>query len=99
MITSLNRKIYEIIIDVLDRGGSLDISAFAERLLPAEIGLLVSLQNGDKAGQNAKQVLNDSIEVILEENLKLNMSSDSKASVEDWAQGLKNIIDKKQKGN
>ena len=99
MITSLNRKIYEIIIDVLDRGGSLDISAFAERLLPAEIGLLVSLQNGDKAGQNAKQVLNDSIEVILEENLKLNMSSDSEASVEDWAQGLKNIIDKKQKGN
>ena len=99
IITSLNRKIYEIIIDVLDRGGSLDISAFAERLLPAEIGLLVSLQNGDKAGQNAKQVLNDSIEVILEENLKLNMSSDSEASVEDWAQGLKNIIDKKQKGN
>ena len=99
MITSLNRKIYEIIIDVLDRGGSLDISAFAERLLPAEIGLLVSLQNGNKAGQNAKQVLNDSIEVILEENLKLNMSSDSEASVEDWAQGLKNIIDKKQKGN
>ena len=99
IITSLNRKIYEIIIDVLDRGGSLDISAFAERLLPAEIGLLVSLQNGDKAGQNAKQVLNDSIEVILEENLKLNMSSNSEASVEDWAQGLKNIIDKKQKGN
>lgn len=99
MITSLNRKIYEIIIDVLDRGGSLDISAFAERLLPAEIGLLVSLQNGNKAGQNAKQVLNDSIEVILEENLKLNMSSNSEASVEDWAQGLKNIIDKKQKGN
>ena len=99
IITSLNRKIYEIIIDVLDRGGSLDISAFAERLLPAEIGLLVSLQNGNKAGQNAKQVLNDSIEVILEENLKLNMSSNSEASVEDWAQGLKNIIDKKQKGN
>ena len=99
MITSLNRKIYEIIIDVLDRGGSLDISAFAERLLPAEIGLLVSLQNGNKAGQIAKQVLNDSIEVILEENLKLNMSSNSEASVEDWAQGLKNIIDKKQKGN
>ncbi len=99
MITSLNRKIYEIIIDLLDRGASLDVSSFAEKLLPAEIGLLVSLQNGNKAGQNAKQVLNDSIEVILEENLKLNMSANSDTTVEDWAAGLKNIIDKKQKGN
>ena len=99
MITSLNRRIYEIIINALDTGLSLDISVFAEKLLPAEIGYLVSLQNGDKAGKNAKTVLKDCIEVILEEGIKLEMSNQTEVSVEDWAANLKNMIDKKQKGN
>lgn len=54
MLTSLNRRIYETIISVLEHGGSLDISAFAEKLLPAEIGYLVSLQNSEKAGKTRK---------------------------------------------
>ncbi len=99
MITSLNRRIYSIIINTLDSGRGLDVSAFAEKLLPAELGHLVALQNSDKAGTNAKKVLNDCIEVILEENLKLKMSQEKDVSVEDWARGLQNIIDRKQKGN
>lgn len=99
MITSLNRRIYEIILSTLRTGRSLDISVFAEKLLPAELGLLVSLQNSDKAGINAKIVLNDCIGVILEENLKLKMREDKDASLEDWAKNLQNMIDKKQKEN
>ncbi len=98
-ITNLNRRIYSIILETISNSRALDISVFAEKLLPAELGLLVSLQNGDKAGQNAKKVLNDCIEVILEENLKLKMSRETDASVEDWAKSLQNMIDKKQKGN
>lgn len=99
MITSLNRRIYETILSTLREGRSLDISVFAEKLLPAELGLLVSLQNSDKAGINAKTVLNDCIGVILEENLKLKMREDKDASLEDWAKNLQNMIDKKQKEN
>ena len=77
----------------------MDVSVFGQQLLPAELGLLVSLQNSEKASNNPKVVLNDCIEVILEENLKLEMSRNSESSVEDWARGLQNIIDKKQKGN
>lgn len=99
MITSLNRRIYETILSTLKTGRSLDISVFAEKLLPAELGLLVSLQNSDKAGINAKTVLNDCIGVILEENLKLKMREDKDASLEDWAKNLQNMIDKKQKEN
>jgi len=99
MITSLNRRIYEIILDTLDSGRGLDISVFAEKLLPAEIGYLVSLQNGDRAGINAKTVMRDCITVILEVGENLQMADNSNASVEDWAANLKNIIDKKQKGN
>ena len=99
MITSLNRRIYETILSTLNEGRAIDISAFAEKLLPAELGLLVSLQNSDKAGVNAKAVLNDCIGVILEENLKLKMRDDKDASLEDWAKNLQNMIDKKKKEN
>lgn len=99
MITSLNRRIYETILSTLREGRALDISVFAEKLLPAELGLLVSLQNSDRAGINAKTVLNDCIGVILEENLKLKMNENKDASLEDWAKNLQNMIDKKQKEN
>ncbi|MGN0492400.1 MAG: DNA primase [Acutalibacteraceae bacterium] len=99
LITSLNRRIYELIISTLDRGGALDISVFAEKLLPAEIGYLVSLQNSEKAGKNPEIVLKDCIRVILEEDALLSAGSPENSSVEDWAATLQNIIDNKSKGN
>ena len=99
MITNLNRRIYEIIIDTLDSGKALDISVFAQKMLPAEIGFLVSLQNSDKAGQNAKTVLKDCISVILEEDVILNAAGRADSTVEDWATDLQNMIDKKRKEN
>lgn len=98
MLTSLNRRIYETILSVLERGGTLDISAFAEKLLPAEIGYLVSLQNSEKAGKNPEIVLKDCIGVILEEDMLLESPEKSENSVEEWAAGLQNLIDKKVRG-
>ncbi len=98
MLTSLNRRIYETILSVLERGGTLDISAFAEKLLPAEIGYLVSLQNSEKAGKNPEIVLKDCIGVILEEDMLLKSAEKSENSVEEWAAGLQNLIDKKARG-
>ena len=98
LITSLNRRIYEIILSTLERGGALDISVFAERLLPAEIGYLVSLQNSEKAGKNPEIVLKDCIRVILEEDTLLSAQNPENTSVEDWAATLQNIIDNKSKG-
>ena len=99
MLTSLNRRIYETIISVLEHGGSLDISAFAEKLLPAEIGYLVSLQNSEKAGKNPEIVLKDCIRVILEEDMLLESAEKAESSVEEWAAGLQNLIAEKSKGN
>lgn len=98
MLTSLNRRIYETILSVLERGGTLDISVFAEKLLPAEIGYLVSLQNSEKAGKNPKIVLKDCIGVILEEDMLLESAERAENSVEEWAAGLQNLIDKKARG-
>ncbi len=99
MLTTLNRRIYEIIISTLQSGNMLDISVFAQKLLPAELGFVVSLQNSNKADQNAKTVLKDCIEVILEEGIMRNKSENTEATVEDWASDLKNLIEKKAKGN
>ena len=99
MITNLNRRIYEIILDTLEGGRNLDISVFAQKMLPAEIGFLVSLQNSDKVGLNAKTVLNDCISVILEEDMILNTADSKDNSVEDWAANLHNMIEKKRKEN
>ncbi len=99
IITTLNRRIYEILYNTLDSGRNPDISVFAEKLIPAEIGYLVSLQNSDKALKNAKIVLKDCIEVILEEDIIINNSDLSEASVEDWATSLQNMANKKKKGN
>lgn len=97
MITSLNRRIYQIIIDASDNGQSLDISLFAQKLIPAEIGYLVALQNGNKADKNPEIVLRDCIRVILEEDI-ISAGGQKDASLEDWAENLKNIIDIKSKG-
>ena len=99
MITPLNKRIYETILETVSSGRSLDISVFSEKLLPAELGYLVALQNSDKAGNNAKTVLKDCIKVILEEDIILNSQSNGEASIDDWADALKNMINKKSKGN
>lgn len=98
MITSLNRRIYERMLEVLSQDSGIEISDFGEILSPAQTGYLVSLQNGDKAGKNAKSVLNDSIKVILDEKMRLKLGDVRDASVEDWAESLKQIIANKQKG-
>lgn len=98
MVTSLNKRIYGIICDTLDNGLSLDISVFAQKLIPSELGYLVSLQQSDKAGINAKTVLKDCIEVILKENMLLNTAKPQDLSDKDWAEKLQEIINNK-KGN
>ena len=99
MITRLNKFIYEIILDTVLQGRQLDISVFAEKLIPAELGYLVSLQNSEKADNNAKIVLKDCIKVILEERIRLDTTDNKDLAVEDWAENLKNMIDNKTKGN
>ena len=98
MVTSLNRRIYETIISVLESGRNLDVSVFAQTLLPAELGYLVSLQNSEKADKNPEIVLKDCIRVILEEEMSAFVRNSAAADTEDWAANLQSLIDKKSKG-
>lgn len=98
MITSLNRRIYERMLECEERGIIPDISCFGDMLNAAETGYVVSLQNGEKGNENSRAVLNDSIRVILQEKEALADTSSATQSVDDWAAHMKQIIENKQKG-
>ncbi len=99
MITELNRRAYSCLLEAHGSGINADISIFAQTFAANEVGYLVTLQNSDKAGNNAKTVLKDCIKVILEESARLKPSQSTDETVEDWASKLEQIIKNKQKGN
>ncbi len=99
MISDLNRRVYKTLLKANDEGITPDISIFAQSFSAGEVGYLVSLQNSNKAGNNAKGVLKDCIKVILEENMLLEFNNQSVENTDDWASKLQEIINKKAKGN
>ncbi len=99
MITNLNRRVYKTLLEVSSDGITPDISVFAQNFNSGEVGYLVALQNGNKAGNNAKTVLKDCIKVILEENMMLDFGNTTAENTDDWASKLQEIINKKAKGN
>lgn len=99
MLTSLNKRIYGMLAETLESGETPDISLFGNRLLPAEMGYLVSLSNSNRASENANIVLKDCIKVILEEERLKNSKEQGELPLEDWADNLRSLIDNKLKGN
>ncbi len=95
-VSDLNRKIFTLLCDLSAKNIAADISAFGEILTPAEMGYLVSLQNGVKGEKNAKTVLTDCIKVILRENrLKMSQKTED-LSVDEWNEQIKKLIDYKK---
>ncbi len=97
MITSLNRRVLAEVCRILDSGRpTVDVSLLGEQFTPAEMGYIVSLQNGVLAEKNAKTVLNDCIKVILEENAALSAVGDKDLSIDDWAAKMQQIARNKK---
>ncbi len=96
MLTTLNRRVYERILEIFESGRDPDISYFGDGFSSAEMGYIVSLVNSERGGKNALTVLNDSIKVILDENM-FGKSVDVKdMSVDDWAENLRKLIENKK---
>lgn len=93
-ITSINRRIYGDIYERLKEGEIIDISMFGQNYTPTELGYIVSLQSGVKAQRNPLQVLNDSIEVLLKENLL--RKTDDGDSEADWINRMQAIVKQKK---
>ncbi len=98
MFTDLNKLIYKRILSSHKKLDIVDFSVLGDGFSPAEMGYLVSLQNALGAGDNAQLVLNDCIKVILEEDARKRGNDIKNLSVDDWATKIKELADKKNKG-
>ncbi|MBR4909761.1 MAG: DNA primase [Clostridia bacterium] len=96
MVTSINSRIYGRICECLSCGKAPEISDFSDILSDQQIGYLVSLMNSDRARENPKAVLKDSISVILEEDEKKNLPDIKNMDNDQWADNLQKIIEKKK---
>ena len=99
LVTGLNSRIYGRICECISEGKSLDISSFSDILNDSQTGYLVSLINGNKARDNPKEVLKDSISVILDEGAKKNSPKAKDMGNDEWADNLRRIIENKKRGN
>ena len=97
LITELNKRVLREVCLLLDKGHpAVDITLLSDRFSPQEMGYIVSLQNSVSAEKNANTVLNDCIKVILEENATVNADNDKDLSIDEWAQKLKELAQKKK---
>lgn len=94
-ITQLNQRIYGDMYEGLKEGKNLDISLFAPKYTPSEMGYIVSLQSSVKADRNPKDVFKDSIEALEREILLKKTEDDNDDS--DWATRM-DAIRKQKKG-
>ena len=96
MVTSLNSRIYAKICECLQEGKSPDISDFSDILSDAQMGYLVSIINSDRAREDPKSVLKDSVSVILEKKEQKDAPDVRDMDNDEWAANLKKLIDKKK---
>lgn len=96
--TDLTKLIYKRIIECNSQHIEVDFSVLGEGFSPTEMGYLVTLQNSIGTSENVTTLINDCINVIIEEFDKKANSDFSNLSVEDWAEKLKLLADKKNKG-
>ncbi|MCQ2451060.1 MAG: DNA primase [Clostridia bacterium] len=98
-ITTFNRRIYTIVLECIKNGNTPDISYFGEILNTEELSFLVSLFNSEKYKKNSLTVLKDSINVILDETVKINLMNTKDMSDSDWAANMQKMIENKKRGN
>ena len=98
MITAFNARIYSIVCEPLLEGKNPDISYFGERLNTEEFSFLTSLYNSERGRKNSLTVINDSINVILDEKMKIKILDTESLSDNNWAKCMQDLIENKKKG-
>ena len=96
MVTSLNRRIYEAIGEVLRSNTQFDLSMLGSEFTVQETGYLAKLQNSVNAEKNPKKVLSDCAAVILKESMLKSFKSDSELTVDEWQEKMQKIMDMKK---
>lgn len=95
-VTDFNSRVASVLLQALKSGKTPDIMMFDEKFTPSEIGSIVALTIGESADISAKTVLLDSIRVLKEEKQSTINKNTDEMSVDEWAQLMSNIANKKK---
>ncbi|HHW46920.1 MAG TPA: DNA primase [Clostridiales bacterium] len=98
LVTDFSKRIFMVLIEMYDNGHAFDLALVGDRFTPQEMGYLAALQNRMIDSSNVKRELQDCIKVILEEKEKLKSFNAETMSTEEWAENMKRIAEKKQRG-
>lgn len=91
--TSFNRRIFKSLIEKIENGEAVDVSAFSEDFLPEETGRISFLFNRGDMVSNTEQECRDCIKVLKEEQLK-QVSDVSQMDDDDFAKLFKDLAKK-----
>lgn len=91
-ITSLNRRIFSVIKEILNNNQFFDISLLGDRFSPEELGLISRLLNEEKIRENIDAVLRDCFKVLRDEK-ELNINPES---TDEWEDLMKKLQVKKR---
>lgn len=94
-LTDLNRRIFSMLCELFESGAEIDISNLGNSLSASEMGYLVSLLNSVGAKENAKKVLSDSIDVLLNES-KIQSKGENSDSDDSWLDQINSIVENKK---
>ena len=96
-VSSLCKKIFSDILELYNRGSSIDISLIASEYTASENGYITGIALNSIIGENYKQMLIDAINVLKEEKLKTTEGPLESMGDDDWTAYMNNLIEKKVK--
>lgn len=96
-VTPLCRRIFISIKELYGRGSDFDIAFLADSFTERETGYITSLTLDREFGKDYKKLLNDAVDVLKEEKLKISASSAGSMGEDDWTEMMQNLIEKKVK--
>ena len=91
-VTTLNRRIFSAVKDVLKENQHFDISLLSDRFSPEELGFISRLLNEEKVKESVDNVLNDCFKVLKDEK-ELNIQPES---LDEWETLMKRIAKNKK---
>jgi len=92
--SSLNKRIFEAVSDILDKGREFDITYLSGEFQPDEMGAVVRISQKKTALDNIDTQINDCIGVLMEKNDKINTNG---MDDDTFLKMFNNISDKKRK--
>ncbi len=94
-VTSFGKRLFEAICEIFDRGYTFDISLLGEKFSSNEIGFIVSLQTTKRFSEEPSLLLEDCINTLKSEKLKI-QSENTSNTTDEWENQMRLLAEHKK---